>query len=359
MSDHVYIIAEAGVNHNGSLEMAMDLVDAAAGAGADAVKFQTFSARKLVSRIALKADYQIASTGGAENQLQMLEKLELDPGAHRTIAGRCKTRGIEFLSTAFDEDSLDFLVSDLAMSRIKVPSGEITNAPYLLHAARKGKPILLSTGMSDLADIRTALGVLAFGLSQSGVPPRGTKLAEFAETEYGRAALMRSVSLLHCTSEYPAPLGSVNLRAMDTLSREFGLPVGYSDHTVGITVPIAAAARGAVILEKHLTLDRSLPGPDHLASLQPDEFRAMVNAVREVGESLGTPEKSPTDTEVLNRVAARRSLVATERISRGQRFSSTNMGAKRPGSGLSPTLYWEMLETASEHDYQEDDLLKP
>lgn len=356
---HVYIIAEAGVNHNGSAEMALELVDAAATAGADAVKFQTFSARKLVSRLALKAGYQIENTGDSESQLQMLEKLELDPGTHLQLARYCKTRGIEFMSTAFDEESLDFLTSDLAMSRIKIPSGEITNAPYLLHAARKGKPMLLSTGMSDLEEIRTALGIIAFGLAESGVPPRGKTLAEFSETEQGRAALNRCVSLLHCTSEYPAPLENVNLRAMETLAREFALPVGYSDHTVGITVPIAAAALGATVLEKHLTLDRSLPGPDHPASLQPSELKVMVQAVREVEKSLGTPDKRPSDAERRNRIAARRSLVATRRIAKGETFSSTNIAAKRPGNGLSPTLYWEMLGTSSLQDYQEDDLLKP
>lgn len=355
----VFVIAEAGVNHNGSSGMAAALVDAAVKAGANAVKFQTFSAHKLVSRLAAKAGYQIANTGGTESQLQMLEKLELSADEHQRLARHCRDSGIEFMSTAFDEDSLDFLVQDIGISKIKIPSGEITNAPYLLHAASKYKPMLLSTGMSTADEIETALGIIAFGYCSPDAAPSLPAFAQTFGSDQGQQALRDMVTLLHCTSEYPAPLNQVNLRAMDTLSDRFGLLSGYSDHTLGITVPIAAVARGATVIEKHLTLDRTLPGPDHRASLEPDEFRAMVCAVREVELALGSAEKAPTGTELVNRVAARRSLVANSRISKGEKFNHANITAKRPGNGISPLQYWELLGKTAGRDYDEDESLQP
>lgn len=355
----VFIIAEAGVNHNGSIDMARKLVEAAAKAGADAVKFQTFSARKLASRLAAKAEYQVTNTGKNESQLQMLEKLELDGDEHRQLVRQCGDCGIEFMSTAFDEESLDFLVNDIGITRIKIPSGEITNAPYLLHAAKLGKPMLLSTGMSTSDEISTALDIIAFGYSGTDIRPSLAAFARFAETVQGREMLRTQVTLLHCTTEYPTPFSHVNLRAMPMLAKRFGLPAGYSDHTPGITVPIAAAALGAVTIEKHLTLDRTLPGPDHMASLEPGEFHAMVRGVREVEAALGSAEKKPTETELTNRVAARRSLVATRRIGKGETFSPANFAAKRPGNGLSPLRYWELLGKTADRDYDEDEMLAP
>lgn len=355
----VFIIAEAGVNHNGSVDMARKLVDAAAEAGADAVKFQTFSAHKLVSRLAAKARYQVTNTGNNESQLQMLERLELDADEHRQIARHCRNRSIEFMSSAFDEESLDFLVSDIGISRVKIPSGEITNAPYLLHAARLGKPMLLSTGMSTPDEIATALGIIAFGYSGTDELPSPTAFARAAKTGAGREILRARVTLLHCTTEYPTPFSHVNLRAMGSLSNRFGLHVGYSDHTQGITVPIAATALGAVAIEKHLTLDRALPGPDHLASLEPIELLAMVRGVREVEAALGSAEKNPTEAELANRFAARRSLVATRHIDKGEAFNHSNIAAKRPGGGLSPLCYWELLGKIASRDYDEDEMLAP
>jgi N-acetylneuraminate synthase len=355
----VFIIAEAGVNHNGSVDMARKLVDVASEAGADAVKFQTFSARKLVSRMAAKAGYQVLNTGNSENQLQMLERLELDADEHHQIAQHCRDAGIEFMSTAFDEESLDFLVGNFNISRIKIPSGEITNGPYLLHAAKLGKPMLLSTGMSTTDEIATALGIIAFGCIGTNATPSLALCARAAESVEGQEALRARVTLLHCTTEYPTPFNHVNLRAMRMLASCFRLPAGYSDHTHGITVPVAAAALGAVAIEKHLSLDRTLPGPDHLASLEPGEFQAMVRGVREVEVALGSEEKGPTEAELANRVAARRSLVATRRINKGETFSPANIAAKRPGSGLSPLHYWEMLGKPSGRDYDEDEMLAP
>ncbi len=355
----VFVIAEVGVNHNGSPEIAKKLIDVAVGAGANAVKFQTFSARKLVSRLATKADYQIANTGSTDSQLQMLEKLELSNHEHHGLARHCKAAGIEFMSTAFDEESLDFLVKEIGISRIKIPSGEITNAPYLLHAANHGKSLLLSTGMSTLSEVETALGILAFGYCTPHASPSLAAFAQAYSTGAGKQSLKEMITLLHCTSEYPTPINHVNLRAMDTLADKLGLRAGYSDHTLGITVPIAAAARGAIVIEKHLTLDRTLPGPDHRASLQPEEFLAMVRAVREVEAALGSADKEPTASELGNRVAARRSLVASSEIRKGEKYSVANIAAKRPGNGVSPLYYWEWLGKTAERDYAEDEVLTP
>ena len=354
-----YVIAEAGVNHNGSLDRAVQMVDAAAEAGVDAVKCQSFSAGKLASLHAPKADYQIASTGSDDTQYKMLKELELSPDAHFGLAERCAGHGIEFLSSPFDIDSLRFLVEDMDVRRLKLGSGEITNGPLLLEAARSGKPLILSTGMCTLGDVEAALQVLAYGYTNSA-PPRSCAVFRAAySSEDGRAALSRNVILLHCTTEYPTPPSDVNLRAMDTLREAFGLPVGLSDHTQGVAAAVAAVAREACVLEKHFTLDRSLPGPDHRASLEPDELRALVRDVRTVEQALGSRFKAASPSEAKNEPIARKSLVAAQRIAAGEPFTETNLTAKRPGNGLSPLLYWDYLGRRAQRSYQVDEPIDP
>ncbi|AMV71854.1 N-acetylneuraminate synthase [Desulfuromonas carbonis] len=354
---HTYIIAEAGVNHNGSLEMAKKLVEVAADAGADAVKFQTFKANKLVSSLAPKAEYQTRTTGSDESQFEMIRKLELDDHAHEALIAHCKICNIEFLSTPFDLESVDLLAGRFDLPCIKIPSGEITNAPLLLKIARTGKPVILSTGMSTLGEVEDALGVLAFGfLSKSG-PSIAAFRAAYCSAQ-GQALLLDKVTLLHCTTEYPAPLEDVNLQVMDTLKSAFGLPVGYSDHTEGIAVPIAAVDRGAVVIEKHFTLDRSLPGPDHKASLEPAELRQMVRSIRDVEQALGTGTKHPTPSELKNMAVARKSLVAACTIRSGEPFTAENLAVKRPGNGLSPMHQWELLGRKAGKDFAVDEAIE-
>lgn len=353
----IFIIAEAGVNHNGSLETALQLVDVAVEAGADAVKFQTFKAEKLVTRAAGKAEYQKHRTGPEESQLDMLRKLELKYEFHLQLRDYCKLHGVAFLSTAFDFESLAFLVAEVGVDKLKIPSGEITNGPFLLAHAQTGKDIILSTGMSTLGEVEAALGVLAFGYLGWEQP----SLAAFQQaysSESGRAILRQKVTLLHCTSEYPTPMQHVHLRAMDTLAQAFGLAVGYSDHTEGLTVPIAAAARGAVLIEKHFTLDRSLRGPDHQVSLEPGELTQMVRAIREIEQALGAAGKIPQPVELQNRNVARKSLVAGTDIAAGELFSVENLACKRPGSGISPMEYWHLLGRSCYRSYQVDDLIE-
>jgi N-acetylneuraminate synthase len=352
----VTVIAEAGVNHNGSLSRALDLVDIACDAGADVVKFQTFRSEKLVSRTATKAEYQRVTTGTAESQFEMLKKLELSAGDHRKILERCRTRGIEFMSSPFDEESLTFLVRELAVARLKLGSGEITNAPLLLTAARSGRAVILSTGMSTLIDVERALGVLAFGYTSSAKPSLLAFAEAFASTA-GQAALQRNVTLLHCTTEYPARFDEVNLRAMDTMRTAFALPVGFSDHTPGIAMPIAAAARHAVIIEKHFTTDKHLPGPDHRASLAPDELREMVAAVRAVESAIGSGVKIPAPSELQNIPVARRSLTTLAAVRAGQPFTTENLGVKRPGTGRSPYELWDWLGRPAERDFDSDETI--
>ena len=354
----VFIIAEAGVNHNGSIEMAKKLIDVAADAdaGADAVKFQTFKAEKVISKHAPKAVYQKKTTAEAESQLEMVKKLELDEKAHRDLIRHCKKRKIEFLSTPFDYDSIDLLVR-LKLSRLKIPSGEITNGPYLLHIARTEKPVILSTGMSTLGEIETALGVLAFGYVTPKARPSLKAFQDAFCSEQGKQALEEKVTLLHCTTEYPAPFDEVNLRAMKTMRIAFGLPVGLSDHTPGIAVPIAAVALGASVIEKHFTLDRNLPGPDHKASLEPDELKAMVMAIRNVEAAMGRGRKVPTFSEIKNRDIARKSLVAAKPICKGEAFSAANIATKRPGNGISPMQYWELIVEKAKIDYEIDEAI--
>ena len=312
-----FVIAEAGVNHNGSLPLARQLVDAAKQAGADAVKFQTFQAERVVSPFAAKAAYQVETTGDAENQLEMVKKLELPPQVFRELHAYCGQRGILFLSTPFDDESAD-LLDGLGMLAFKVPSGEITNLPFLDHLARKGKPLIVSTGMSDLEEVRAAVETL------------------------GRAG-NRELVLLHCVSSYPTSLTSVNLRAMQTLRETFSVPVGFSDHTLGTTIPLAAAALGACVIEKHLTLDCSFPGPDHRASLEPAEFTAMVEGIRAVEAALGDGQKRRMPEEENTAEVARRSLVAACAIPAGTVLRTEHIAILRPGTGLPPAMRSQLV----------------
>lgn len=330
----VHIIAEAGVNHNGSLDLAKKLVRAAAEAGSDAVKFQTFQAASLVTSAAAKADYQVQATGSQESQFDMLRRLELDEAAHLELVACCRDCGIEFLSTAFDFPSLDLLLR-LGINVWKIPSGEITNLPYLRRIGALRQNVILSTGMSTLPEIAAARDVLI----QNGTLPE-------------------KITLLHCTTEYPAPLEDVHLRALQTLVATFpDSPVGYSDHTVGIVVPLAAVALGAVVIEKHFTLDKTLPGPDHRASLEPDELAAMVRGIRDVTLALGSATKQPSSGELKNRVVARKSIVARCAIRKGEAFSDGNLDAKRPGTGISPMRWDEIIGLQAQRDYQPDELI--
>jgi len=355
MSGGVFVIAEAGVNHNGSLELALQLLDAAAAAGADAVKFQSFKAELLVSREAPKAQYQLNGSGAGESQFEMLKKLELNQEWHRTLLRRCQEKGIQFLSTPFDPESLDFLAVSLALPVLKISSGEITNAPLLLQAAQTGRSLLLSTGMSTLAEVEEALGVLAFGYANTEGAPSCRAFRDAYCADQGQEALREKVTLLHCTTEYPAPFREVNLRAVDTLRAAFGLPVGFSDHTPGIAVAIAAVARGAAVIEKHFTLDRTLPGPDHQASLEPEQLKEMITAIRQVESALGSAIKAPTASEAKNLPVARKSLVAAGIIGKGEKFSADNLSAKRPGTGISPMRYWEWIGKDAQRDYARDE----
>lgn len=353
----VFIIAEAGVNHDGSIDDARRMIDVAAGAGADAVKFQTFRADQLVTARAAKAAYQVANTGEDGGQMEMLRRLELSHDDHAMLADHCRARGVRFMSTAFDMDSLT-LLAGLNMPAVKIPSGDITWGPMLLAAARLGRPLIVSTGMADLDDIRDALSVIAFGLTQAGEPGGSDDLAAAFASDAGQAALRDRVTLLHCTTQYPAPLHAVNLRAMDVMAETFGLPVGYSDHTLGITVAIAAVARGATVIEKHFTLDRNRPGPDHAASLEPDELAAMVRGIREVEVALGKAEKAPTPEEAGNRPIARRSLVAARTIAAGEVMTADMMTAKRPADGRSPMDVWGLIGTPATRAYEDDEAIE-
>lgn len=327
----VYIIAEAGVNHNGSFDLACRLVDAAKAAGADCIKFQTFRAQNLVSRNAGKADYQKATTGDG-SQADMLSKLELSYDAFSRLKQYCEEVGITFLSTPFDLESVAFLDA-LGVPFWKIPSGEVTNLPYLEALAKTGRPVVMSTGMCEMDEIEAALRVLR---------ENGTS----------------DIRLLHCNTEYPTPFADVNLRAMETMRRAFGVEVGYSDHTRGIEVPIAAVALGATIIEKHFTLDRNMEGPDHKASLEPDELAAMVSAIRNIEQALGSGEKTASPSEQKNIAVARKSIVAKRAIKAGERLTEDNLTVKRPGSGVSPMRWRDVLGTAAIRDFEEDEMIE-
>lgn len=329
----VFIIAEAGVNHNGSLDLAKKLIDVASAAGADAVKFQTFKADKLVSKKAQKAEYQKETTNSAESQYDMVKKLELDDIAHHELIDYCKLKNILFLSTPFDHESIA-LLHCLEMPIFKIPSGEITNLPYLRHIGSLGKEIILSTGMANLEEIKDALGVLM----KAGTPKE-------------------KITVLHATTEYPCPMNEVNLRAMQTIATTFGVKVGYSDHTKGIEVPIAAVAMGASVIEKHFTLDRTMEGPDHKASLEPAELVGMVKAIRNIEQVLGDGIKKPSPSEIKNMPIARKSIMTSKAIAKGEYFSEDNLTIKRPGNGINPMRWDEVIGTIASKNYDEDELI--
>lgn len=327
----VYIISEAGVNHNGSFELACKLVDAAKAAGVDCIKFQTFKSKNLVSHTAQKAEYQKVTTGDSSQQ-DMLKKLELSYDEFIALKEYCDKVGITFLSTPFDFDSIDFLNS-IDMPFWKIPSGEVTNLPYLLALAKTGKPVVMSTGMCEMTEIEAAINVLK---------ENGTK----------------EIKLLHCNTEYPTPFEDVNLKAMQTMRDAFGLEVGYSDHTKGIEVPVAAVALGATVIEKHFTLDRNMEGPDHKASLEPDELAAMVSSIRHIEKALGTGDKTPSPSEQKNITVARKSIVAKKDIKAGDELTVENITVKRPGTGISPMKWFDVLGTKAIRDFAEDELIE-
>ncbi len=346
------IIAEAGVNHNGDLDRAHALVEAAARAGVAVVKFQTFITEELVTADAPKAAYQARQTGDTQSQAQMLKALELPQSAHVALKAQAESLGLEFLSTAFDLPSLRFLVDALGLSRLKLPSGELTNLPFVLEHARAGLPIIVSTGMATLAEIETALGVIAFGrVAAAGAAPSLSACAEAFCSAEGQAALRDSVTILHCTSDYPAAAESVNLRAMDALAAAFGLPVGYSDHTLGSAVAVAAAARGARVIEKHFTLDCRLPGPDHAASLEPEALRQMVQDIHTVADCLGDGIKRPQPSERATAAVARKSVVARRAVPQGAVFTVDDLALRRPGTGMPPSALWQLLGKIASRDY--------
>jgi N-acetylneuraminate synthase len=354
-TDRVYFIAEAGVNHNGSLDLAHRLVDLAIEAGADAVKFQTFRADELASADAPKADYQKRQTSEAESQRNMLRRLELKRDHHFVLAEYCRKNGIEFLSAPFDVESAIFLAKEVGVSRLKIPSGELTNGPLLVEAARTKLPLIVSTGMANLEEIHTALGLIRFGYDS---PTGNPKLPIFAaRTDLGRSLADR-VTILHCVTEYPAPLEDVHLRAMDVLAETFAIPAGYSDHTIGISASIAAAARGARVIEKHFTLDQSLEGPDHKASVNPEELRLMIRLIRETERLLGVAKKAPQPSELKNIPIARKSLIAKKPIHTGEVFTAENLSSKRPGTGISPVEYWRLLGTRAKYDFSADEIIR-
>jgi N,N'-diacetyllegionaminate synthase len=328
---NVYIIAEAGVNHNGSIELAKKMVDKAQEAGADCIKFQTFVSKNIVTKTAEKAEYQRQQTDSSGSQLDMLSKLELSFAEFEELNRYCKLKKIEFLSTAFDFDSIDFL-EKINMNRWKISSGDLTNLPFLIKIAQLHKPIILSTGMSTMEEIGAAV----------------TALRENGSGE---------ITLLHCTTEYPTPYEDVNLNAMKTIKNLFNVSVGYSDHTNGTEISIAAVAMGATVIEKHFTLDRNMEGPDHKASLEPDELKAMVDAIRNVESAMGNGEKKPAESEVKNIPIARKSIIASCRIKKGDLFTEDNLTVKRPGSGISPMRWFEVLGQRAVKDFEEDELI--
>lgn len=328
------IIAEAGVNHNGDIEIAKELIASAASCGADLVKFQSFITHKSIAHNAPKATYQKAATGESDTQFEMVQKLELSKFDHQILIEECKKHNIGFFSTAFDAESFDMLVG-MGLNMVKIPSGELTNLPLLRYMTRLGMPVILSTGMANLGEIEAALEVI----EQSGTP-------------------RNLVTVLHCTTEYPAPIEDVNLRAMLNMKATFGVEVGYSDHTPGIEVPIAAVALGARIIEKHFTLNRNLPGPDHQASLEPNDFKAMVVAIRNIEQALGDGIKRPSASEIKNKPIARKSLVALRHIRAGEVFTADNLGTKRPGTGISPMRWDDVVGRTASRDFSIDELIQ-
>ena len=329
----VFIIAEAGVNHNGSAQLAKQLIDIAVDSGADAVKFQTFKTENLVSKDAQKADYQKHTTDESESQFDMIKKLELDADVHKELIAYCQEKNIMFLSTPFDHDSIDML-NNLGLQIFKIPSGEITNLPYLRHIGSLGKQIVLSTGMSNLGEVEDALNILInAGTSKD------------------------NITVLHANTMYPTPMEDVNLNAMLTIQKEFGVAIGYSDHTLGVEVDIAAVAMGAACIEKHFTLDKTMEGPDHKASLEPEELKNMVNSIRNIEKALGSSEKKPSPSESVNINIVRKSIVANQDIKEGDLLTDKNITVKRPGNGINPMKWDEIIGTVASKDYNTDELI--
>lgn len=354
----VVIIAEAGVNHNGDVDMAHQLVDAALAAGADIVKFQTFKTENLVTPQAEQAAYQQKNTGKEQSQYQLLKQLELSFKSHIAIKQYCDKQKIAYLSTAFDYASLDFLVNEMALTTLKIASGELTNTPFVLAHAQTGCDLIVSTGMASLAEIHQALAAIAFGYLTPDEPASIAAFTRAYQSEQGQALLKRKVTLLHCTTEYPAPFDEINLNAMDTMAEQFNLAIGYSDHSEGIVVPIAAVAKGACCIEKHFTLDRTLPGPDHQASIEPSELKAMVDAIRITQRALGSNVKTPSMSEQRNIKIARKSIVAKVAIKKGEALTDENITIMRPGTGLSPTKYWQVINTRAIKDFNAGEMIE-
>ena len=357
MTQPCIIIAEAGVNHNGNLDMALELVDRAAEAGADYVKFQTFRAKDLASRSAPKAGYQQRTSDAAESQLDMLLRLELSESNHHILLQRCAERGIAFLSTPFDLASLNFLTKDLGQRLIKLGSGELTNGPLLLAAARSGARIILSTGMGSLAEVEEALGVLGFGMTGGDHPSRAAFAASLFDAATW-AVLRERVILLHCTTEYPAPVAQTNLQVLATLRQAFTVPVGYSDHTEGLAISFAAVALGACVIEKHFTLDCGLPGPDHAASLEPADLIKLVRGIRAVEQAMGNGIKQPGPAELANRTVARKSLIAARDLPKGHVLAADDLVAMRPGNGISAMAFWDVQGQALAHAAQAGECIR-
>ncbi|MGY5850481.1 N-acetylneuraminate synthase [Salegentibacter sp. F14] len=335
MKNKVLIIAEAGVNHNGNIETAKELIDKASNAGADFVKFQTFKASGLVTKSAERAEYQNSNTENNDSQYEMLKKLELSEEAHNILIEYCRSKGIKFLSTGFDLDTLEFL-NNLNIELFKIPSGEITNLPYLRKIASFNKPVVMSTGMASMEEVAEAFNVLV---------NEGLK--------------KENITIVHCNTEYPTPMEDVNLKAMNTIGEELGVKIGYSDHTLGIEVPIAAVALGAKVIEKHFTLNRNLPGPDHRASLEPDELKLMVEFIRNIEKAIsGNGKKEPSKSEMKNKDIARKSIIASKEIKKGDKFNEDNLTVKRPGNGISPMEWDNVLGQTANRDFKEDELIE-
>lgn len=353
----VFFIAEAGVNHNGDLKRAMRLVQIAKSAGADAVKFQTFEASKLVTKGAPSAGYQKKAKQGSR-QLAMLKKLELKRADFLAICRYCRSLKIEFLSTPFDQDSLYFLVNDLGLRKIKISSGDLTNSPLLYAAANLGVEIILSTGMATIAEIESAIGVLALGYRRQAIDYTVIKQNKWKKDPALMRLLQKKLTILHCVTEYPAPLEDINLLAMEDLRMNLRLPVGYSDHTLGTSVSVAAAALGATVIEKHFTENKNLAGPDHAMSLDASELGELISEIREVEQALGSRKKAPSASELKNKVICRKSLVAAEDVSAGETWTSKNLTAKRPGAGMSPLRYWKLIGKSAKRSYKKDSLIR-
>lgn len=358
IKNKVFIIAEAGVNHNGSFENAKRLIDIAVESGADAVKFQTFKAENLVTKKAVKAKYQNKNLKNDDSQFEMIKKLELSFEEFGKLAKYANNKNIIFMSTAFDKESLDFLVDEIKIPYLKVPSGDITNAPLLLEMAKKNLPIMLSTGMATMEDIFNALSILAIGTSKNKKTPSKELISKYNKRDMYLPLLKNKVSILHCTTEYPTPYDEVNLKAMNFIKKETGLSVGYSDHTEGNLVSFVAVSLGATIIEKHFTSDKKLLGPDHAASLEPLELKNLVKGIRNIELILGKEEKIITQSERKNIEIARKSLHANQDISEGTIFTEINLVAKRPGNGITPFKYWELLNTKASISYNKDEVIE-